>query len=79
MAKCCAPVIGNSTRYRADRTTDARCHREAHMGIQTVFGHRSFCYQHFNIWAPHQKIVDRIRAIRSRPLESNPSTTRRTP
>jgi hypothetical protein len=66
MARCCAPVLGYSTCYRADDTTDTHCHRSGKVMIEG----KSFCYQHAPVWREHYRIVSRIRVIRRGGLES---------
>jgi hypothetical protein len=73
MPKCCAPIA--PPRYRSDESTDNHCIRQGRYRIAGKW----FCYQHIHEWREHYRIVERIRAIRPSRLESNPSTTRRTP
>ena len=60
--RCCAPVSGRSLSYRADGSTDARCHR---YGTYQIHGKR-YCKQHHAIWKRHYEIVERIRSIPNR-------------
>jgi hypothetical protein len=62
--KCCAPVTGRALSWRADRSTDERCHRR---GIYAAGGKR-FCFQHIPEWKDHYRIVERIRAIPDRDI-----------